>query len=87
MISFGNPSILSDFLSLFQPKCSLAVPMATGIHMDERSVDCLILVHHDQDRKVSAKSVTMRAMTLCKKFKWLQRIALKVLSIDEMVGD
>ena len=34
--------------------------------MDERSVDCLVLGHHDQDRKVSAKSVTMRAMTLCK---------------------
>ena len=40
--------------------------MATGMHMDERSVDCLVLGHHDQDRKVSAKSVTMRAMTLCK---------------------
>ena len=23
--------------------------------MDERSVDCLVLGHHDQDRKVSAK--------------------------------
>ena len=43
--------------------------MATGMHMDERSVDCLVLGHHDQDRKVSAKSVTMRAMTLCKNFK------------------
>ena len=40
--------------------------MATGMHMDERSVDCLVLGHHDQDRKVSGKSVTMRAMTLCK---------------------
>ena len=39
--------------------------MATGMHMDERSVDCLVLGHHDQDRKVSAKSVTMSAMTLC----------------------
>ena len=38
----------------------------TGMHLDERSVDCLVLGHHDQDRKVSAKSVTMRAMTLCK---------------------
>ena len=37
--------------------------MATGKHMDERSVDCLVLGHHDQDRKVSAKSVTMRGTT------------------------
>ena len=63
MISVGNPSILSDFLSLFQPKCSYAVSMATGMHMDERSVDCLILGQYDQDRKVSAKSVTMRGTT------------------------
>ena len=40
--------------------------MATGMHMDKRNVDCLVLGHHDQDRRVSAKSVTMRAMTLCK---------------------
>ena len=37
--------------------------MATGMHMDERSVDCLVFGHHDQDRKVSAKSVTMRGTT------------------------
>ena len=37
--------------------------MATSMHMDERSVDCLVLGHHDQDRKVSAKSVTMRGTT------------------------
>ena len=63
MNSVGNPSILSDFLSLFQSKCSYAVSMATGMHMDERSVDCLVLGHHDQGRKVSAKSVTMRGTT------------------------
>ena len=63
MISVGNPSILSDFLSLFQPKCSQAVSMATDMHMDEKSVDCLVLGHHDQDRKVLAKSVTMRGTT------------------------
>ena len=63
MISLGNPSILSDFVSLFYPKCSYAVSMATGMHMNERSVDCLVLGHHDQDRKVSAKSVTMRGTT------------------------
>ena len=28
--------------------------------MDEMSVDCLVLGHHNQDRKVSAKSVSMR---------------------------
>ena len=77
MIAFGNPSILSDFLSPFQLKCSLAVSMATGIHMDERSVDCLILGHHDQDRKVSAKSVTMRAMTLCKNLSGYRELLLK----------
>ena len=63
IVSFGNPSISSEILSLFQPKCSCAVSMATGMHMDERSVDCLVLGHHDQDRKVSAKSVTMRGTT------------------------
>ena len=31
--------------------------------MDERSVDCLVLGHHDQDRKDSAKSVAMRGTT------------------------
>ena len=31
--------------------------------MDERSVDCLLLGHYDQDRKVSAKSVTKRGTT------------------------
>ena len=42
--------------------------MATRMQMDERSVDCLVLCPFDQDSKVSAKSVTMRATTLvCKK--------------------
>ena len=77
MISVGNPSILSDFLTLFQPKCSYAVSMATGMHTDERSVDCLVLGHHDQDWKVSAKSVTMRAMTLCKNLSGLRELLLK----------
>ena len=56
--------------------------MATGMHMDERSIDCLVLGHHDQDRKVSAKSVTMRAMTLCKNlsgYRELLLISLKAL--------
>ena len=78
MISFGNPSILSIFLSLFQPKSSQAVSMATGMHRDERSVDCLVLCHHDQDRKVSAKSVTMRAMTLCKNLSGYRELLLNI---------
>ena len=52
--------------------------MATGMHMDERSVDCLVLGHHDQDRKVSAKSVTMRAMTLCKNLSGYRELLLRV---------
>ena len=52
--------------------------MATGMHMDERSVDCLVLGHHDQDRKVSAKSVTMRAMTLCKNLSGYRELLLIV---------
>ena len=51
--------------------------MATGMHMDERSVDCLVLCHHDQGRKVSAKSVTMRAMTLCKNLSGYRELLLK----------
>ena len=50
--------------------------MPTGMHMDERSVDCLVLGHHDQDRKVSAKSVTMRAMTLCKNLSGYRELLL-----------
>ena len=50
--------------------------MATGMHMDERSVDCLVLGHHDQDRKVSAKSVTIRAMTLCKNLSGYRELLL-----------
>ena len=52
--------------------------MVTGKHMDEWSVDCLVLSPKNQDRTVSAKSVTMRDTT----FKWLQRIALTTLHIE-----
>ena len=55
--------------------------MATGMHMDERSVDCLVLGHHDQDRKVSAKSVTMRAMTLCKNLSGYRELLLYFINI------
>ena len=50
--------------------------MATGMHMDKRNVGCLVLGHHDQDRKVSAKSVTMRAMTLCKNLSGYRELLL-----------
>ena len=50
--------------------------MATGMHMDERSIDCFVLGHHDQDRKVSANSVTMRAMTLCKNLSGYRELLL-----------
>ena len=50
--------------------------MATGMQMDERSIDCLVLGHHDQDRRVSAKSVTMHDMTLCKKFSGYRELPL-----------
>ena len=51
--------------------------MATVMHMDESSVDCLVLGHHDQDRKVLAKSVLMRAMTLCKNLSGYRKLLLK----------
>ena len=52
--------------------------MATGMHMDGRSIDCLVLGHHDQDRKVSAKSVTMPAMTLCKNLSGYRELFLNL---------
>ena len=56
--------------------------MATGMHMDERSVDCLVLGHHDQDRKVSAKSVTMRGTTLS----GYRELLLNVLNIQVSIS-
>ena len=38
--------------------------------------DCLVLGHHDQDRRVSAKSVSMRAMTICKKISGYRELLL-----------
>ena len=64
-MSLGNLSIFGEFLSHFYPKYLSAVAMATGMCRDERSVDCLVLCHNKQNRKVSAKSVTMRATALC----------------------
>ena len=37
--------------------------MATGMHMDERSIDCWVLYPNTQDTKVSAKLVTMLGTT------------------------
>ena len=36
------------------------------MQMDESNIDYLVLGPNNQDRKVSAKSVTMRATALCK---------------------
>ena len=45
MISAGNLSILRDFFfTLFWPKCSTAVSMATAMQMDERIVLYLVWV-------------------------------------------
>ena len=63
MISVGNLSFLIDFLTHFLPKCSTAVSMATATQMDERIADYLVLGPNYQDRKVSAKSMTMRGTT------------------------
>ena len=60
--------------------------MATGMHMDERSVDCLVLGHHDQDRKVSAKSVTMSAMTLCKNLSGYRELLLQSTRAEIRTG-
>ena len=58
--------------------------MATGMHMDKRNVDCSVLGHHDQDRKVSAKSVTMRAMTLCKNLSGYRELLL-ILNVPSAI--
>ena len=61
--------------------------MATGMHMDERSVDCLVLGHHGLDRRVSAKSVTMRAMTRCKNLSGYRELLLKrKAKLPTMIG-
>ena len=76
MITVGNLSILSDFWTHFWPKCSTAVSMATAMQMDKRVVDYLVLGPNTQDRKVSAKSVTMRATALCKNLSGYRELLL-----------
>ena len=64
-MSVENLSIFGECVA-FYPKYLSAVAMATGMCRDERNVDCLVLCHNKQNRKGSAKSVTMRATALCK---------------------
>ena len=65
-MSVGNLSIFGEFLSHFYPKYLSAIAMATCMCRDERTVDCLVLYHYKQNRKVLAKSVSVRAKALCK---------------------
>ena len=51
--------------------------MATAMQMDERSVDYLVLGPNNQDKKVSVKSVTMRATALCKNLSGYREWLLK----------
>ena len=82
MISVGNLSILSDFWTRFWPKCSTAVSMATAMQMDERIIDYLVLGPNTQDRKVSAKSVTMRATALCKNLSGYRELLLISIGLN-----
>ena len=75
-MSGRNPSIFGEFLSHLYPKYLSAVAMATGMCRDERSVDCLVLCHNKQNRKVSAKSVTMRVTVLCKDLSGYREVLL-----------
>ena len=67
-LSIGNLSIFGEFLSHFYPKYLSAVAMATGVCKDERNVDCLVLCHNKQKRKVSAKSVLCASQPYVKIF-------------------
>ena len=48
-------------------------------------MNCLVFGHYDQDRKVSAKSVTMRAMTLCKNLSGYRELLLKARATELVV--
>ena len=75
-MSVGNLSIFGEFLSHFYTKYLSDVAMTTGMCRDERNVDCLVLCHNKQNRKVSAKSVTMRATALCKDLRGYRELFL-----------
>ena len=53
MISAGNLSILGVFIILFCQKCSSAVSLATGMHIDDRGIDYVIVCPHTQYRNVT----------------------------------
>ena len=53
--------------------------MAKVMCRDKRSVDFLVLCHNKRDRKVSAKSVTMRATALCKNLSGYTELLLILL--------
>ena len=59
MISAGKYLVLGDFWTHFLPKYSFAVSMTMGMKLDQMRVDYLVLCSNIQDRKVSAKSVSM----------------------------
>ena len=75
-MSVGNLSILNDFLSHFWPNYLSAVAMTTVMCRGEKIVDCLVLCHNKQNRKVSAKSITMRAIALCKDLSGYRKLLL-----------
>ena len=52
--------------------------MAMGMCRNKRSVDCLVLCHNKQNRKVSAKSVTMLATALCKNLSCHRELLLNI---------
>ena len=58
--------------------------MATGVCRDKRSVDFLVLCHNKQDRKVSAKSMTMRATALCKNLSGYRELLLIFKNLAEI---
>ena len=75
-MSVGNLSVFGEFLSHFYPKYLSAVAMATGMCRDERSVDCFVLCHNKQNRKVLAKWVTTRDRALCKDLRGYRELLL-----------
>ena len=77
MILLGNPSISRDFLSLFSQNVHTPLPWQRACIWMKEVLIAWFLGHHDQDRKVSAKSVLMRAMTLCKNLSGYRELLLK----------
>ena len=59
MISFGNPSILSDFCHFFNQKVHRLFPRQRACIWMKGVLIAWVLGQYNQDRKVSAKSVIM----------------------------